>query len=291
MINRTNRKYSFFQGWYFKNQNDTESISLIPAFHIDEKGNRSASLQVIMSKESHQIFYSMREFNISSGRFAIRIGNNIFTEQGILINLKDEKLTISGRLFFTRLTPLKYDIMGPFRYIPLLQCRHSIHSMLHVINGILLVNGKKMNFHQGLGYIEGDRGSGFPRNYLWTQCSWRSQGDHSLMISVADVRMGGLSFPGCIGVIYYGGKEYRLATYLGVNIVKYKKGELQVRQGKYDFHLKNLENDEKCLLAPVNGKMTRTVYESVNAKVRYRFRIGEQIIFDFVGTGCFERGL
>lgn len=39
----------YFEGWYFKLQTGQgEALALIPAFHIDRSGRRSASLQVIV---------------------------------------------------------------------------------------------------------------------------------------------------------------------------------------------------------------------------------------------------
>ena len=48
---RTDRPY--FEGWYFKHQTQQgQTPALIPAFHIDSEGCRSASLQVISNDRS-----------------------------------------------------------------------------------------------------------------------------------------------------------------------------------------------------------------------------------------------
>lgn len=44
------RPRGYFKGWYFKQQNDTDTVALIPAFHTDDCGNSSASLQVITAE-------------------------------------------------------------------------------------------------------------------------------------------------------------------------------------------------------------------------------------------------
>lgn len=180
--------------------------------------------------------------------------------------------------------------MGPFRFVPFMQCRHSVFSLTHGIQGSLNMNGKKIIFNHGLGYMEGDRGVEFPNDYLWTQCNWIERGANALMVSVANVKIGNYTFPGCIGVVYYGEKEYRLATYLGVKIKKFSRKELWIEQGKLELQVKILEKFENSLLAPVKGKMTRTVYESVEGKIQYRFWINGIKIFDFIGKGCFESG-
>ena len=75
----TCKRRSYFEGWYFRNQNEAEVISLIPAFHIDEKGKKSTSIQVIMNAASYQITYPIDEFAVLKKRSGVRIANNIFT--------------------------------------------------------------------------------------------------------------------------------------------------------------------------------------------------------------------
>lgn len=284
------RRKRYFRGWYFKNQTNSEVISFIPAYHIDLKGIHSASLQIITPEKSYRIFYPIEEFYTSKGRLAVRIGNNLFSDRGIIVNIKAEGLDLSGRLYYSSYHPPRSDIMGPFRYAPFLQCRHSIYSMSHFINGYLDLNGRRIEFNRGTGYTEGDLGRGFPSRYLWTQCSWRDRNNNSLMASAANVKVGCIGFPGCICVIRYRGREYRLATYLGARIHVYNRKELWIKQGKFDFHVEILEKEGNHLLAPVSGRMLRTVFEGVNAKIHYQFLYEDDTIFDFIGQGCYERG-
>lgn len=285
----TYKKRRYFEGWYFKNQNDTEAIAFIAAFHIDDKGNKSASIQVITNTASHQIAYPIDDFAVSAKKPEIRIGKNIFSDEGIILDIQTEQITVTGKLYFSRFIPLKYDIMGPFKYVPFMQCRHRVYSLGHHIRGKLTVDGKEMCFNQGLGYMEGDRGTGFPKDYLWTQCNWRTSENNAVMISVADIPIGKITFKGCIGIVYYGGKEYRLATYLGVKIRKYNRRELWVQQSGYELQVTLVEENPHDLLAPVKGKMTRTIRESIDCQIRYRFMINRKVIFDFIGRGSFER--
>jgi hypothetical protein len=284
------KKRSYFEGWYFKNQNVSEIISFIPSFHIDENGKKFVIIQVIINSSSYQIKYKMDEFSILKKGLGIRIGNNTFTDKGISLNICTDCIEVVGKLIYTSFVPLKYDIMGPFKYAPFMQCRHSVYSLAHNIKGHLLVNGNHIDFNNGLGYVEGDRGVEFPSNYFWTQCSWRNNGNNVVMLSVADIPIGRLKFMGCIGIVYYGGKEYRLATYLGVKIRKNNSQELWVQQRGYDLKAIVIDENPHSLLAPVKGNMTRTVHESIDCKMRYCFVVYGKVIFDFVGRGSFERG-
>ena len=108
-----------------------------------------------------------------------------------LIHIYTDSLDAEGMIRFGRMSPIRYDIMGPFRYIPFMECRHSVFSMQHTVNGRLRINGVDYIFQDGTGYIEGDRGYSFPKHYAWTQYGFNGG---SLMLSVAEIPLGPASF-------------------------------------------------------------------------------------------------
>ena len=148
-----------------------------------------------------------------------------------------------------------------------MQCRHSVFSMRHSVDGKISINGTSFEFKDAIGYIEGDRGYSFPREYVWTQCSFP---DGSLMLSIADIPVGAFHFTGVIGVVLINGKEHRIATYLGAKAVKITPEEIIVRQGSYTFIAKPQDFLGHPLRAPVSGGMKRTIHEHPSCKVYYR---------------------
>ena len=158
--------------------------------------------------------------------------------------------------------------MGPFKFEPIMQCRHSVYSMKHRIDGQLTVNGELFDFQNGNGYIEGDSGISFPKEYIWTQCSFENG---SLMLSVADIPFLGFYFTGIIGVVMLKGKEYRIATYLGAEIKEITENSVTVRQGDYLLTAKLIEKKAHPLYAPNKGKMSRTIHESASCTASYAF--------------------
>ena len=198
----------YFCGWYFKCQSDTQTLAVIPAIH-KSKDERSCSIQVITDTASQNILFPYSEFQKSG--FNISIDENKFSKNGFSLNINTPELSVIGSVHFGSFSPIKYDIMGPFRYVPFMECRHSIISMKHTVNGELTINRVPYIFKNDVGYIEGDRGRSFPKEYAWTQCSF-SEG--SIMLSVADVPIYGYHFTGIIGIVLHNGKEYRIATYL-----------------------------------------------------------------------------
>lgn len=291
------KKKSYFEGWYLKHQSKDLSIAFIPAFHIDKDERRTASIQVITKDNSYNFLFIKEEFFSSKDSFCVKIGKNTFSKQGIYVDLKNEQVEIFGAIYYSSFTPLRSDIMGPFHYIPFMQCNHGVLSMLHPIKGSLLINGKVYDFAGGLGYIEKDFGCSFPRFYTWTQCGgWSRKKDGSLMASVAHIPFGVFTFTGCICAIWYHGKEYWLATYLGAKIIKNTEHELVIKQGKYKLYIKRILSNKKKevinigedaesgfkLYAPKEGSMERMIKENITCTVRYRFMISGNVIFDFV---------
>lgn len=269
-------KKDYFKGWYFKCSSKNKTIAFIPAFH-SRNNNETASLQIITDENSYNLSFPFLEY--SEKPLYIRIGNNVFSENGIIINIKSDKLTVKGNLQFGKFSPIGYDIMGPFKYIPFMQCRHSVYSMRHQVSGNLTVNNQYINFQSGIGYMEGDCGTSFPSRYIWTQCFFSSG---SLMLSAADIPILGLNFTGIIGVIYLNGKEYRIATYLGAKICEINSSSITVVQGSYKLNAKLIKNNAHSLAAPDNGKMNRIIHESASCKAYYKFSYKNKILCEFI---------
>ncbi len=267
--------HNSFYGWYLKCQSDTQTLAVIPAVHND--GNsRTCSIQVITDHNAWTVTFTADSFR-RTGRNII-IGENRFGERGIHLAIHTPELTIRGNLHFGPLYPLKYDIMGPFAFVPFMECRHSVRSMRHSVTGNVWINREKYSFRNARGYWEGDRGRSFPKEYIWTQCCFKGG---ALMLSVADIPMMGAHFTGIIGVVLWQGKEYRIATYLGAGVVQIQNKTVQVKQGGLELEARLLEASERPLKAPAKGNMVRTIHESASCRAYYRFCKKGRTVFAF----------
>lgn len=252
---------NYFCGWYFRCLSDQQTLAVIPSVHRTKEA-KFCAIQLITDTQSFHVPFPCSDFQKNSGQ--ILIAGNRFGKDGIVLDIHTPDLHAAGSVRFGSFTPIQYDIMGPFRYVPFLQCRHSVYSMRHSVNGTLTVNGTPYVFQNAVGYIEGDRGYSFPDRYAWTQCSFP---DGSLMLSVADIPLGGFSFTGVIGIVLLHGREYRLATYLGAKAVKIEADEIVVRQGRFLLTVKPHNPSGHPLRAPVCGAMVRTIHEHPSCKV------------------------
>lgn len=267
--------YNSFYGWYLKCQSAMHSLAVIPAIHKGENG-RTCSIQVITDQDVWEVTFQADSFRRT--RRHIIIEENRFGEKGIRLAIHTPQLTIRGKLDFGPLFPLKYDIMGPFALVPFMECRHSVWSMRHTVMGNVCINGQNYSFRNARGYWEGDRGSSFPKKYIWTQCFFAGG---AFMLSVADIPMAGIHFTGMIGVVLWRGKEYRIATYLGARVVRIENNMVRVIQGNLELDVRLLETSGRHLKAPVKGDMVRTIRESASCLAFYRFRKGGCTLFAF----------
>lgn len=266
----------YFCGWYFKSQSDEKTLAVIAAYHRSKK-SASSSVQLITDNGAWNVDFPYESFRKERRGFEMTVGKNSFGASGMTLDISEPGLTTSGRLGFGGFTPIKYDIMGPFALVPFMECRHSVVSMYHTVNGVITLNGEEFVFDNAHGYIEGDRGRSFPKVYSWTQCVFDGG---SLMLSVADIPFGLVRFTGIIGVVYLNGKEYRIATYKGAKAVKIKDGCVTVKQGKMLFTARLVEKHAMDLNAPVNGEMTRTIRESASCRAAYTLEVGGEKLLD-----------
>lgn len=280
--NSYKRKKGYFEGWYFKNQFEDNIISFIPGINIKSKGEKYSFIQIITQNKSYNINYDFNDFSISDDKLTIRIKDNIFSTRGIILNIKNKDIHIKGRLIYNNITPLKSDIMGPFKYFSFMECAHGVLSLNHKINGSLYINNEEIKFIDGKGYIEKDSGKSFPETYLWIQSNDFSIDNTSIMVSIADIPFLGFKFKGCIAIVYYKGIEYRFATYNGVKIISYNEKMIIIKRGKYKLEIDIEGKLGQDLLAPNEGEMIRTVYENIACNAKFKFYINDELIFNLI---------
>lgn len=264
---------NLFEGYYLKHQNESQTLSFIPG-----RSKTEVFIQVITDERSYHIPYSLRQYSAGN---VLRIGGNSFSKYGLRLNIRQDDLTLQGILRYSPFTPIGGDIMGPFRFFPM-ECRHTVVSMGHAVNGTLRLNGQPYLFADGMGYIEGDSGRSFPSSYSWAHCNhWDAERDDcSIMASVARIPFAGLRFWGCIAVVWLHGREYRFATYKGVQIRKCTKQDIELTQDGMRLAVHIPAHTGHRLKAPQHGDMKRTIHESAAVRARFLFQRNGQTLID-----------
>lgn len=276
------KKRNYFEGYFFKlvNQNEKETLVIIPGISLKDEDTH-AFIQILREKtgKSYYFRYPIQTFSYDKDTLFFQIGDNLFTQSYVRLNIHEDNLDICGIVWFDNLQPvdnklLRPGIMGPFRFIPFMECYHGVVSMNHNLKGTLLIDHKTVKFTGGKGYIEKDWGNNFPNAYLWTQSNNFMDSNLSVMLSIAQIPFLRRYFTGFIACISIENKTRVLATYTGAKIKKFKIEEdeicIEIKNRKERIEIKLSSTPGKQLIAPQKGAMQRTVYESLASKMEIK---------------------
>jgi len=289
----------FFEGWYYKivSKDEKNAFAFIPGVAMDENGNKQVFIQILDGKKSTSEYFKFpfESFKASPKKHTIEIDKNRFTTHSVDLDLPNIKVSLK----FENVTPWSSSlfspgIMGPFSFVPFMECYHGILSMDHLITGELLIKGKKVVFTSGRGYTEKDWGHSFPIGYVWMQSNHFSESKISFKCSVAKIPFKIFSFNGFIAGLWLKNKLIEFTTY---NFSKVKRCKINDKQVKIEIEnpkhiLKVLVYRSKTatLAAPIHGFMDAKIDESMTSKIEVKLieRKTNAIIFEDVGTnaGC-----
>lgn len=290
----TNKNY--FEGWYFKNTSNKDGISFIPGININEK-EKKAFIQVITNDNSYFVDYNISDFEFSRTPFYIKIVNNFFSKNAIRIDIKDESqsLIIHGEIKYSNnkkiyTNSLNPNIMGPFSYIPFMECNHAILSMKSKAEGYININNKNLQFDNGIGYIEKDWGCSFPKSYIWCQGNNFQNQNVSFMLSIADIPFKAFDFTGIICSLIIDNKEFRFATYNNSKLIKYDINNdyinIIIKKSNYSLNIYSKPTSKLRLSAPVKGKMEKDIFESISSTITITLKKDNIVIFSDTSTNC-----
>ncbi|MBK5252987.1 MAG: hypothetical protein JJE03_00720 [Peptostreptococcaceae bacterium] len=288
---------NYFEGWYYKLTNLEESFSyaIIPGVSLSDSSH--AFIQVIEGStgKTYNFTFDLKDFSYGTNEFFVKIGDNVFAKKSIKLNLKNEEFELSGIIDFDEVVDfpkniLSPGIMGIFSYIPYMQCNHGVVNITHKTSGQLLLNNIKLPMDNGYGYIEKDWGNSFPSSWLWLQGNNFENTEASFMLSVANVPFMGSEFVGFLGFLYFDGEVHKFATY---NRSKIKNIELNgnnlsvtIKKNQYTLKISATNDGVGTLKAPVNGSMTSTVNESINANITITLEKDNEVIFQDTSYMC-----
>jgi len=271
-------KKEYFEGWYFKQVNLKHDVTISFIFgYSTNKLNPHSFIQIIRTNplKTYYIHYPLNSFIAIDNGY--KIGDTFFSINELKLNIIDKDIQCVGNINFKDLSELvgnnlfMPNIMGPFSYIPNMECNHGVVSMRHSVNGEITLNNEIFKYSDDIGYIEKDWGTSFPNRYIWLQGNHFIKQESSFMLSLANIPFLRLNFEGLIASLNVGGKSYRFATYTGAfkqSLVKNESGFiLTIRRGFYKLFI-NVHIDEQAdLVSPQNGLMMNTIKEGLGGQI------------------------
>ena len=261
----------YFEGWYFKQVSEAGAFSAIPGVFLGGDEGDMAFVQVIFGSppESRFIRYPIKDFRYETEHFEVSIGNNFFSMERMALDI--DEIGLSASLSYSGHMPLASSllspsIMGPFAYLPAMQCNHGVLSLTHRVHGMVDFGNHHLSFRDTDGYIEKDWGREFPQSWVWIQ---GNQDNAALMFSAASIPFTGFAFTGIICALLVDGKQYRFATYNGARLVSLAvdRGHVdaEISRGAYRLRIAAHSNVMGMLMAPTPCGMTRQITESIAA--------------------------
>lgn len=281
---------SYFEGWYHKHTKNDESFSfaLIPG--ISTGSDAHSFIQYIdgISGKTSYFKFPLESFKYNKKKYQISIDNNHFSSEEISFDLSKNKTHIKGNLTYSenQYYPVKIfspGIMGPFSFIPKMQCVHGVVSVNHFVNGTINISGREINFDNDKGYIEKDRGYSFPSDWIWLQANNFTTPDTSIFFSVAHIPMKFKSFYGFICFFYHKSKFYNFSTYNRSKILNISLNKdilsILLQKGKSTIQLDTKVNFGGTLTAPHSGSMSRIMKESLSSEIEVKLFKKNNLIF------------
>jgi tocopherol cyclase len=296
------RKKKYFEGWYFKmvSQDQSSIMSVIPGISITAEGSEHAFIQFIDGKtaKTHYYYFPIEDFYFSPTKFAIRIGENYFSEDHLVLNIQRDDVSISGEVIMSGHTYLnnqrRKNIMGWTRYVPFMQCYHGLVSLNHTLKGEIIKNNVTYHFDKGVGYIEKDWGTSMPSSWIWMQSNNFESSDSSFMLAAARVKWMGSTFNGFLGFYLHNGRVYQFSTHSNAKLhFKTLNSEdltMTIRRKSFTIQVEAVKGNSGVLIAPVDGSMVRRISESVNGELRITLldKNGKVLVQDYTSVAGLE---
>ena len=291
------RSRKFFEGWYYKvvDNSQTNAFAIIPGIAMDENSNKQSFIQVLDGKNLKADYFKFdsNEFKPTPKKHDLYIAENHFSMTDISLNLPN----LQGKLIFKNLFPwsntfLSPGIMGPYSFIPFMECYHGIVSMNHDIEGSLIHNGKKICFDNGKGYMEKDWGHSFPKAYVWMQSNHFSKSSISFKSSIAIIPWLKSSFIGHIAGVLIDGKLIEFTTYNGTKLnscdISQDEVNASMENRLFKLNIKAIREKATTLAAPISGFMDGRIDESMNSSIKLKLidKISNKIILNDIGESA-----
>ena len=277
------RGRDYFEGYYVKVVDPVRGLALafIPGVSYDAEGRGHAFVQVLdgVAATARYHRFELGDFAFAKTGFDLRVGGCRFRESGCDIDLPDVK----GALAFRQNEPwprrwYSPGAMGPFSFVPGMECKHAVVSLHHRVTGALTLPGGAAAelSERAVGYIEKDWGRSFPLRWVWLQTNHLAGEDQPccLLVSSGRVPWATGAFDGFIAALWWRGRFLPFTTYNGARMRQRLDGQavdLAFERGALRLEIDARPGPGVDLAAPVGAAgMVGRVNESLLATAEVR---------------------
>jgi hypothetical protein len=295
-----------FEGWYLKlvDEPGRQPYALIPGVFLGE--DRHAFIQVLDGRSGTAAYhrFPLEAFRAAHDRFEIAIADSRFGTAGVTLAIEAGETSagqaVRGDVRFGPwrpwpVTALSPGVMGPYGFVPFMECNHGILSLDHALEGRLEVDGRRTDFGAGRGYTEKDWGRSFPAGYVWTHSNHFDRPGVSLTAAVAVIPWLTGAFRGYIIGLLVDGDLHRFTTYTGAVLERLELSDtrlrLRIRNRTHRLEVDARRTEGAILHAPYERQMIARVAETMTsqADVRLATLKGDRTRFEGRGRhACLE---
>jgi len=304
---RLERGRGEFEGWYLKlvDADGAQPYALIPGVFLGE--DRHAFVQVLDGRAGTAAYhrFPIEAFHAERDRFEVAIAGSRFSTSGVVLDIEAGETSVGQRVRGAvrfgpwrpwPVTARSPGVMGPYGFVPFMECNHGILSLDHRLEaGHLEVDGCRTGFAGGRGYVEKDWGRSFPAGYVWTHSNHFESPATSLTAAVAIIPWLTGAFRGYIIGLLHEGALHRFTTYTGAVLERLELGDtglrLRIRNRTHRLEVDARRSEGAILHAPYEKQMIARVAETMTSEVDVRLASLEGDRTRFEGRGrhaCLE---
>ncbi|MFU8840154.1 MAG: tocopherol cyclase family protein [Nitriliruptoraceae bacterium] len=278
------RRPPFFEGWYFKlvDASGTSRYAVIPGIFLSEDpAEQHAFIQLLdgTTGEASYHRYPADAFRAADDRFEVELAGSRFSLAGLRLDIDDDQRRVTGDVRLGTHVPWPVrvwspGVMGPYAYIPRMECNHGVLSFDHRVDGHLTIDGTTIDLDDGRGYLEKDWGAAFPAGYVWMQSNHFATRGTSVVASIAIVPWLRSAFPGFLVGLRHDGVLHRFATYTGARTEALRLTDDHIDWTIVDrrarLRIRAHRASAGLLLGPTRQRMESRVGETMLAEIEVR---------------------
>lgn len=306
---RLRRGRGEFEGWYFKlvDAAGEQPCAVIPGVFLGEDAH--AFVQLLDGRAGRSAYhrFPLEAFRADRRDFSVEIGRNRFSREGISLAIEGGSdggatggaASVRGAVRFSAWQPWPVTlaspgVMGPYGFVPFLECNHGILSLDHALEGALALDGRETRFDGGRGYVEKDWGRSFPSGYVWTQSNHFGRAGTSVTASVARIPWLTGAFRGFLVGFLHAGRLHRFTTWTGARIegLALDGGDLElcVANREHRLEIRSRKTEGAILHAPYERRMMERVAETMTSEIALRLAsLSGDVVYEGRGRhACLE---
>lgn len=291
-------KGDFFEGWYFKvsDKEGKNVFSIIPGIYKgkDEEASHSF-IQILDGNKVKYNYVRFRrdDFNYLKNSFHIFIKGNVFSLDGINLNIKNDGIDVKGHLRFKDVikwpgTIINPGSMGFYNYLSFMECYSQVSALDGKVDGYIKIDDKEFDFNGGKIYIEKNWGKKFPQSWIWVQSNNFDNGDVAFTCSIGRVPFLFGSFSGFLVGFILNGEFYKFTTMNRSKMEILRNGRdvvLSFINGNISLNVKTKSNEEDFMLCygPTDDGMVPLVNEALNGVIEVELREKGELLYKGIG--------